>query len=278
MTSLIPSLQPSIKKALIPSVHILGAPLLLEQFPNPALALSLLKISPNATNCIRVREDGGDTETDIGFDSNGVVNSAALASHCGANNGFVVTWYAQEGSINATQVTQGQQPKIYDGTTGLLLDSDSKPYMQQTTGQFMDLSATLDTTNSYITNVYEHDSSDTSLCTYGGTNDSGGTFLFIADSSANTDIQRNVGTPDYYKNTTLQSFTQRTQILSAYSDEKLLLTATDVTTSTGANRLAGYSPSWSIVGKVYEYIVWDSANVPTLGEPEVVINENWSIY
>jgi hypothetical protein len=72
--------------------------------------------------CMRVREDGGDTEADIGFDANGDLDTAAIATHCGANNGYVRYWYDQStaggtGSGNDYgQSSQSAQPRIYNGT------------------------------------------------------------------------------------------------------------------------------------------------------------------
>ena len=74
---------------------------------------------------MRVREDSGDTETDIGFDSNGDLDTAAIATHCGSANGYVVTWYDQAGSNNATQSTAGNQPQIYNGTA--VITENGKP-------------------------------------------------------------------------------------------------------------------------------------------------------
>ena len=80
---------------------------------------------------MRIREDSGDTETDIGFDSSGNLDTAAIASHCGSNDGFVVTWYDQSGNGNdAYQPTagfSGLQPKIYDGTSQAVITENGKP-------------------------------------------------------------------------------------------------------------------------------------------------------
>jgi hypothetical protein len=63
--------------------------------------------------CIRVRESSGNTEADVGFDADGFLDEAALLSHCGANNGFIVTWYDQSGNgNNLTQATTARQPRI----------------------------------------------------------------------------------------------------------------------------------------------------------------------
>jgi hypothetical protein len=101
---------------------------LLDLYPSAAAAYSVRRLSSTYEDAlIRVREDGGDTEADIGFDANGNLDTAALLSHCGANNGYVVTWYDQSGnSNNATQSTAGNQPKIYDSVSGVV-EENGKP-------------------------------------------------------------------------------------------------------------------------------------------------------
>ena len=85
--------------------------------------------------CLRVRESGGNTETDIGFDSNGDLDTAAIASHCGSNDGFIRYWYDQSQSgatgsgVDAENSTAADQPKIYDGTNGILENASGVPFL-----------------------------------------------------------------------------------------------------------------------------------------------------
>lgn len=85
---------------------------------------------------IRVREAGGGTQADIPYDaSTNRLDEAALAAHCGANDGFLVTRYDQSGNGNdVTQATEASQPKIYDGATGTLLQG-SLPWAAFVGGQ-----------------------------------------------------------------------------------------------------------------------------------------------
>ena len=99
-----------------------GVAPLLDTYTGAAAAYSVRKLRSAYTgSCMRVREDGTDTETDIPFDTNGDLDTAAIGTHCGSNNGFVVTWYEQ--STNGRDIEQptagtpSLQPKIYDGTT-----------------------------------------------------------------------------------------------------------------------------------------------------------------
>ena len=99
-------------------------------YTGSAAAFSVRKLDKDYVGyCMRVREDSGDTEADIGFDGSGGVDQSAIATHCGSANGYVVTWYDQSGnSNNATQSTSGNQPQIYNGTA--VITENGKPALQ----------------------------------------------------------------------------------------------------------------------------------------------------
>jgi hypothetical protein len=88
-------------------------------FGVPAAAYSLRKLSPNTLYsgaAIRVRRSSDNTEQDIGFVSssaNAGLDTTALLSFVGGGNGFVTTFYNQNGSgQNLTQTTASSQPRI----------------------------------------------------------------------------------------------------------------------------------------------------------------------
>lgn len=64
-------------------------------------------------NLVRVRRSNDDAESDFGLDSNGVLDTSALLSWVGSNDGFVVNWYDQSGN-GYTLSTEGitYQPRI----------------------------------------------------------------------------------------------------------------------------------------------------------------------
>ena len=104
--------------------------LLIDTYEGAAAAYSVRKLSQWYTgSCMRIREDSDNTETDIGFDSNGDLDTAAIASHCGSANGYVVTWYDQSGNgQDVTQATAANQPQIYNGTA--VLTDNGKPCVE----------------------------------------------------------------------------------------------------------------------------------------------------
>lgn len=89
-----------------------AAAFLLDTYPNAAVAYSFRKLrAAYAGSAVRIRESGGQTEADIGFDGSGNFDTAAAAAHIGANSGFIVTWYDQSGNgDNVTQATAANQP------------------------------------------------------------------------------------------------------------------------------------------------------------------------
>ena len=118
---------------------------LLDTYTGAAAAYSPRRLNGQYTGAaMRVREDSGDTETDIGFDANGNLDTAAIATHCGSANGYVTKWYDQAasggtGSGNvAEQTTEGSQPQIYNGSA--VITENGKPAID------------FDGSNDYLTN------------------------------------------------------------------------------------------------------------------------------
>lgn len=88
-------------------------------FGVPAAAYSLRKLSPNTTYsgaAIRVRRSSDNSEQDINFVSsspNAGIDTTALTTFVGAGNGFVTTFYNQNGSgQHLTQTSATSQPRI----------------------------------------------------------------------------------------------------------------------------------------------------------------------
>jgi hypothetical protein len=113
-----------------------AAAYLLDTYTGAAAAYSVRRLNSSYTGaCMRVRRDSDNTEQDIGFDANGDLDTAAIATFVGSgNNGYVRYWYDQStaggtGSGNdAGQATAGNQPQIYDGTS--VITENGKPAVQ----------------------------------------------------------------------------------------------------------------------------------------------------
>jgi hypothetical protein len=101
--------------------------LLLNNYPNAAIAYSLRKLDLNYTGkAIRIRRSNNNDELDIGFDLSGNLDTAAISAFCGSFDGLITTWYDQSGfGRNMTQTTSTAQPKIY--SLGSLLTHKGLP-------------------------------------------------------------------------------------------------------------------------------------------------------
>jgi hypothetical protein len=97
---------------------------------------------------IRVRSTAVGTPTaDIGFTTNGDLDTTALKTFVGANNGFVTIWYDQSGnSINVSPPAVGNQPRIVNA--GVIERRNGVPTI------FFDGANDYFTTNSFSTTGY----------------------------------------------------------------------------------------------------------------------------
>jgi len=105
---------------------------LLDNFSGAAAAYSLRRIGPSGYfgPAIRVRRDSDNTLRDIGFTSDGQLDTVGLLDFVGVTgSGFVQTWYDQSGNgRDATQGTTTRQPFI--AISGSVTVRENKPVFQ----------------------------------------------------------------------------------------------------------------------------------------------------
>ena len=236
--------------------------LLLDDYSGAAAAYSVRKLRAAYTgDAMRIREDSGNTETDIGFDSNGDLDTAAIASHCGANNGYVVTWYDQSGnSEDITQSTTTQQPQIYNGTA--VITANGKPCLDPRSGAARLYSAT--TTISPTMTI---------MLVKSGSGGFFGAPLWYATGAATLVWDRNYTGPPgpYYGiDTAIHYATPPTDAIYTMkygSDSATRSNGSEVATTTGntvnnmsrvvlGGRYEAATGAWS--GKAHEFVIWDS--------------------
>ena len=123
----------------------------------------------------------------------------SLAAHCGSNDGFVAAWYDQASSNDATQTDRTKQPKIYDGTTGVVTE-DGKPHVYFT--------------NDYLksANTGDFSGKEQSVFFVVKETSSSGQFTGVGDNSITTGALRAV-TPEPYLR-----FVGRTQDYNSHVD------------------------------------------------------------
>jgi len=97
----------------------------LNTYSGAEAAYSLRKLSLTARTAITVENSSG-TTADIGFDSNGDLDTSALTTHCGSNYGRVSKWWDQSGNgRHMEQSTATSRPYIVDGSGNLITTTDN---------------------------------------------------------------------------------------------------------------------------------------------------------
>ena len=140
---------------------------------NLSAAYSLRLLSNAYTGkAINVRRSSDNTTQDIGFTTNGDLDTTSLKTFVGSGNGFVTIWYDQSGAANnAIQTTTTAQPQIVNA--GIIYRANGKPTITfQNTAQYM-----LNTNNATLQTV----NAVRNLTTTSG-------FQYLLSAPANTDF------------------------------------------------------------------------------------------
>jgi hypothetical protein len=137
---------------------------LLDFYPGAAAAYSLRQLSSDYDGfAIRVRRSSDNTETNIGFDNSGNLDTVTLLNFCGVGNGFVTTWYDQSGNgRDATQSTGANQPQIV--SSGSVITENGKAAAQfDGINTRMIINSAISLTSHSIFNIYKPTSTITTI-------------------------------------------------------------------------------------------------------------------
>jgi len=118
-------------------------------YPGASAGYSLRKISSTYNgSAIRVRRSSDNTESDIGFDSNGNLDQSALVNFVGLNSAFITKWYDQSGNNNhGLQTIANDQPRIVNlGSIDLV---NSKPAVNFISSDLFTLTASISGNTDY---------------------------------------------------------------------------------------------------------------------------------
>jgi len=102
--------------------------LLLDDYPGAAAAYSVRLLGVGYDGpALTVRRDSDNETSDIGF-KNDELDTTQLENFCGTSDCYVQTWHDQSGNDrDATQSTNDNQPKIYDGGTESVVTVNNEP-------------------------------------------------------------------------------------------------------------------------------------------------------
>jgi len=132
------------------STRVNGFTGLLDLYPNASAAYSLRKLrAAYSGSAVRVRKEVSlvSSETDIGFLGDGTLDTASLlafASDADSGDVFVVTWYDQSLSNDATQGIGANQPKIVSSGAVITEGTSAKPaVLFDGSSSYLDLSGSI---------------------------------------------------------------------------------------------------------------------------------------
>lgn len=106
---------------------------LLDSYPGASAAYSVRRLSSTYSGAaLRVRRSSDNAEQDIGFVGFDL-DTTALSSFVGANNGFVTKWYDQSGNNrDMVQTTAGLQPTIISSGSLIIRNGNLSIYYNNT--------------------------------------------------------------------------------------------------------------------------------------------------
>jgi hypothetical protein len=251
---------------------------LLDDYPGAAAAYSLRKLDKNYSgDAIRVRRASNNDEQDIGFDSYGDLDTAALATFCSGTDGFVKVWYDQSGNGNdATQTTTGNQPKIV--ASGSIIEEGGKPCIRRASSSSNMTFAVAGNSTQHIFGVVNI-SADKSIMTSDVSNTS--KYYLVAENGNATSPYGNTTASDFYLNGTLSNATvaSRNAVHDALINTQRLFSQMINNNTWGSNQYFGYA-SASVYGMMdlQEVILYNFDQSANRTAIEDNINDYYSIY
>ena len=253
--------------------YTLAEAYLIDDYPGAVAAYSVRKLSSTYSGpAMRVRRTVAPfDEQDIGFATNGDLDTTAIASFGGSDPLTVSVWYDQSGLSNdASQATASSQPQIYDGAA--VVTENGKPAL--TGGQF--LSSTFSTSISQPVSIYTtHVDLGTNYFHNGITNNLelrgfGGVYQIFG----NDGVQINLNSP-----TRSQLLNQQILLYNLYNGTGSEIAVNGNAPYTGTidtNGTSGFNIS-TVSIKRQEFVVFEASNINRTGI-ETNINDYFSIY
>lgn len=258
---------------------------LLDDYSGAVAAYSLRKLDCDyAGAAIRVRESGGNTESDIGFTANGDLDTATLKTFVGANNGYIVTFYDQISNKNATQSNASKQNIIV--ASGVVVRENGKPAID------------VFQSDNYLSIANSFTMSDYTVFWVSKKNDNSASYgVIIYGGGFWSDDADNAGNPAVYlssyyitgSNTSASggevkihlSYSNRNSDKASGGLNGEVKTEATVTTSnmqvSDLFRYVAYPP-YGYVGKIQEIIIYNSNKKSNRADIESNINSYYSLY
>jgi hypothetical protein len=253
---------------------------LLDDYPGAAVAYSVRKLrSTYIGSAMRVRRTVAPfDETDIGFDSNGDLDTAAIVAFGGSDSLTVSVWYDQSGSSNdASQATASNQRKIFDSSTGVMTYG-GKPglFRTITDGQLVhDIGSGTTWTSFAAVKIDSFPFGVHSRVPFSP-------WWYLADGSTGS-LTSGFSNVSLWIDSTSSAAVSRLDLQNDLGTNHRLITARGDLTETGTNQWRvgsayGTGGAYNVKGYMQEVIIYPSDQTSNLTGIETNINTYFSIY
>jgi hypothetical protein len=264
--------------------YLFGGNLLLDIYPNAAVAYSLRKLrTAYSGSSIRVRRSSDNAEQDIGFVGNDL-DTASLLTFCGVANGFIARWYDQSTNANnSTNATAAQQAQVVSNGN-LVLDPNNNKLSSQWTNDSYVMTTGISINQKFLfTEVVNRAATNNSVLPTGNLSaafyivrwtSTGNIETIIGSGSATvTHATADTATGDYI----ISALRDGSNVVKAWKNGSALTTGTSV----------GTTPSWTRFGSAItisstcyyqEMIFWNTDLESSRSAIETAINNYYSVY
>ena len=252
-------------------------------------------------SAIRVRRSSDNAEQDSGFDGSGNLDTSALSTFVGANDGFVTTLYDQSGNArNASQSTAASQARIVNSGSVELLGSNPciNTYAANTLRSYEINYSNLQPLPISIISVHKIDTLPTNpfnnvTFTIGGTASTGGggRYELVADDTNIHASQRRNTSGGVFLSQSLNAFTSVIQMSYFRASEmRQRLNGVDSSALSYSGTAYNTTSNWNIVNaridqsnfhaskRVCEIIIYESDEFANRTGIETNINDYYAIY
>jgi len=223
-------------------------------------------------DAVIVRRSSDNATQSIGF-VDGELDVDTLNTFCSGTDGFITTWYDQSGNGNdATQSIASEQPKIYDSTTGVILENNKPAIYTDGVDGFVISSVIAATGQKYAFSV---NTVDDALWSMYADDAAGGNIIPVGQSGSVSGISIGYTLNVLYHNTNVFSGTSG-DLYTLYNTTGQSLTTIDFD-GAGVGVLL-YRNGFRLQGFTQEIIIYNSDQSSNRTGIETNINEFYSIY
>lgn len=250
---------------------VIESALLLDNYPTSLRAGGFRLLTSGYTgSCCQIRRSTDSATLDIGF-ANGVVDTNAIITFCGASDGFISILYDQNQISDFIPSSTLAQPMIYTGGSGTVItNGKGMPSMRFTGSQTNLRTPMIPSTNLSINIVMETLNTDTEAVILWDGNSSSN-YTGVIQSGSTTGLSSNAGSPILYVDSSVVNPATRGTLFNTFNavaNQSNVLSIENVTTTGWSSlQLFGYAfgtgSVFQYTGLLSEIVIWNSSEITT---------------